>query len=95
MNGKKRTIIAWGLSLSLYFLGIGRFFDDAINAVKPEYGLQTLESKVYFYNEFNKLKESNYATYLLKSINASWRTHNILSLKIIDKLYYYITDKKC
>jgi len=44
-------------NVEIYFSGIKRLFGEVIRAVKPEYIIQEMMLKVYFYNEFNKLKE--------------------------------------
>ena len=44
-------------NVEIYFSGIKRLFGEIIRAVKPENIVQEMMLKVYFYNEFNKLKE--------------------------------------
>ena len=44
-------------NIEIYFSGIKRLFGEVIRAVKQEYIMQEMILKVYFYNEFNKLKE--------------------------------------
>ncbi|WP_084779416.1 IS5 family transposase, partial [Acidiplasma cupricumulans] len=44
-------------NVEIYFSGIKRLFGETIRAVKPENIVQEMMLKVYFYNEFNKLKE--------------------------------------
>lgn len=43
--------------MEIYFSGIKWLFGEVIRAVKPEVIIQEMMLKVYFYNEFNKLKD--------------------------------------
>ena len=44
-------------NVEIYFSGIKRMFNEAVRAVKPENIVQEMMLKVYFYNEYNKLRE--------------------------------------
>ena len=44
-------------NVEIYFSGIKRMFGETIRAVKPENIVQEMMLKVYFYNEYNKLRE--------------------------------------
>ena len=44
-------------NVEIYFSGIKRMFSEAVRAVKPENIVQEMMLKVYFYNEYNKLRE--------------------------------------
>ena len=44
-------------NVEIYFSGIKRLFGEVIRAVKPENIVQEMMLKVYFYNEYNKLRE--------------------------------------
>ena len=44
-------------NVEIYFSGIKRMFGETVRAVKPENIVQEIMLKVYFYNEYNKLRE--------------------------------------
>ena len=44
-------------NVEIYFSGIKRLFGEVVRAVKPENIVQEMMLKVYFYNEYNKLRE--------------------------------------
>ncbi len=58
INIVKRVKNSYGLSLNveIYFSGIKRLFGEVIRAVKVENIIQEMMLKVYFYNEYNKLR---------------------------------------
>ena len=45
-------------NIEIYFSGIKRLFGETIRAVKPEYIIQEMMLKFYFYDEFNRFKEA-------------------------------------
>jgi transposase len=46
-------------NVEIYFSGIKRMFGEIIRAIKPENIVQEMMLKVYFYNEYSKLREGN------------------------------------
>ena len=44
-------------NVEIYFLGIKRLFDEVIRVMKPGNIEHETMLKVYFYNEYNKLRE--------------------------------------
>ena len=52
---KNSYVLKW--TVEIYFSGIKRRFEEVIRAMKLENIVQEMMLKVYFYNEYNKLRK--------------------------------------
>lgn len=62
---KNSYVLKW--TVEIYFSGIKRRFEEVIRAMKLENIVQEMMLKVYFYNEYNKLREGYQLCNLFKN----------------------------